>query len=783
MKLAFCLFVSLLLVAQTPGPLPGGGHRLVSGWISRPAGKQVPLSTLPMNSRLSSDGKFLFVLQAGHAKPSVSAHRLVDGEQVDSLTLPDAWLGLAVSGEKIYVGGGNSHAVHVLNWDGAKFRLSASWPTADKDAFIGDVQVDSKGTVYAASLLADAVLVFDAATGQQTQSLSSAALPYRILLETSQILVSGWSEGSVARHRLSDGTMQKIAVGDHPTDLLRTPQGIFVTAANTNMVYKLGEDGSTQERLNVALTPKQPMGMTPSALAMSPDGKRLYIVCSDANAVAVADISSARSRIIGFIPTGWYPTGVQVLPDGRLIILNGKGLRSWPNKIEGSKGFGYVGAIQKGTMSILAAPTMPELAQHTKQVIENTPYKDELLVKAEVPRGNPVPAQLGQPSPIKHVIYIVKENRTYDQVFGGLEKGNGDPSLVLFPEAQGPNHYKLAREFVLFDNFYVNGDVSADGHIWSAGAIAPDFTQKLYPNLYAGRGGKFSLYYGRPPVNDSEKANAPAGGYLWDRAFEKGLSVRNYGWLVKLIESAKEGEKQWSEAASERLAAVTNPYFRGYDTKFPDRDRMKWFLKDLEDAEKTGVFPQLTVMRLGNDHTSGFAAGAFTPSAQFADNDLALGQLVSAVSKSRFWKDTAIFVLEDDAQAGPDHVDSHRSIAFVISPYTRQGSLDSTMYNTTSMLRTMELILGLKPMTHFDAAAVPMWRAFKNQPDLRPYELEPARVSLTERNPSNTKLAARSAKLDWSEADLNEDAEMNDILYLGIQSRPAPKPLRSWFIE
>jgi DNA-binding beta-propeller fold protein YncE len=782
MKLAYILLASSL-AAQTPGPLPGGGHRLVSGWISRPAGKQVPLSTLPMNSRLSSDAKFLFILQAGHAKPSVSAHRVADGELVDSLTLPDAWLGLAVAGEKLYVGGGNSHAVHVLNWDGAKLGLSASWKTTDPEAFVGDVQVDAQGAVYAASLLANAVLVFDPKTGEQTQSIASAALPYRIFLDGGQMLVSGWSEGSIARHQLSDGSMKKVAVGDHPTDVLRTPQGVFVAAANTNLVYKLGEDGSTRERLNVALTPKQPMGMTPSALALSVDKKRLYIVCSDANAVAVADISTPRSRMIGFIPTGWYPTGVQVLPDGRLIILNGKGLRSWPNKIEGSKEFKYVGAVQKGTMSIVAAPKMADLAQYTRQVMDNTPYTDQFLERAAVPPGNPVPSVLGQPSPIKHVIYIVKENRTYDQVFGGLEKGNGDPSLVLFGEAQGPNHYKLAREFVLFDNFYVNGDVSADGHIWSAGAIAPDFTQKLYPNLYAGRGGKFSLYYGRPPVNDSGKANAPAGGYLWDRAFEKGVSVRNYGWLVKLIGSAKEGEKQWSEAQSEKLAAVTSPYFRGYDTKFPDRDRMKWFLKDLEEAEKTGVFPQLTVMRLGNDHTSGFAAGAYTPSAQFADNDLALGQLVSAMSKSRFWKDTAIFVLEDDAQDGPDHVDSHRSIAFVISPYTRQGSVDSTMYNTTSMLRTMELILGLKPMTHFDAAATPMWRAFQTKPDLRPYELEPARVSLTERNPANTKLAARSAKLDFEEADLNEDGEMNDILYLGIQGRPAPKPLRSWFIE
>ncbi len=767
-----------------PGPVAGGGNRLVSGWIARPVGEQIALSNLPMSSKLSADGKWLFVLQAGHAKPSVSAHRVSNGQQVSSVSLPDAWLGLAVAGDLVYVGGGNSHAVHELKWSGDQLSLVRSWKTDDENAFIGDVQVDAKGRVFAASLLGNEVLQFDPQTGKQQSRIATGALPYRILCEEDQLVVSSWTESLVTKHSLATGSRERFATASHSSDMIRSAKNYFVAASNTNEVIKLGLDGKVAERINVALTPRQPMGMTPSALALSEDGKRLYVVCSDANAVAVVDVATDRSRVIGFIPTGWYPTGIRVLPGGRILILNGKGLRSFPNNMkEGDKDFTYLSGQHKGTMSLLGPPTAAQLRSYSKMVIANTPYRDELLDRAAVPPGNPVPSQPGQRSPIRHVIYIVKENRTYDQVFGGMERGNGDSSLVLFGEAQGPNHFKLAREFALFDNFYVNGDVSADGHIWSSGAIAPDYTQKLYPNLYAGRGGKFSLYYGRPPVNHSEKGVHPAGGYLWDAAFEKGLSVRNYGWLVKLIASAKDGEKQWSEAASEKLAAVTNPYFRGFDTNFPDCDRMKWFLQDLEEAEKTGVFPALTVMRLGNDHTSGFRAGAYTPSAQFADNDLALGRLVEAVSKSRFWKETAIFVLEDDAQAGPDHVDSHRSIAFVISPYTRRGIVDSTMYNTTSMLRTMGLILGTRPLTHFDAAATPMWRAFGNQADLRPYVLEPARVSLTERNPATHKLAARSAKLDFSEADLIEDSEMNDILYLGIQGRKAPAPLRSWFVQ
>jgi DNA-binding beta-propeller fold protein YncE len=785
-RLAFVLGITVL-AAQTrvePGPVAGGGNRLVSGWIVRPAGRQVALSNLPMTSRLSADGNWLFILQAGHAKPSVSAHRVADGAMVSSVTLPDAWLGLAVDGDRILVGGGASHGVHELHWSAEKLQWKRSWKSEDPEAFIGDVQVNGQGSVFAASLLGNAVLEFDATTGKQVRSLATGEMPYRILCEKDQLMVTSWTGAAVLRHRLDTGAVQSYATGDHSSDIVRAGKHYFVAAANTNLVFKLREDGAVEERINVSLTPRQPMGMTPSALAVSADGKTLYVACSDANAVAVVDISGQRSRVLAFVPTGWYPTSVQALGDGRLLVLNGKGLRSFPNNMqEGKNSFAYVSGLQKGTLSIVGAANPAQLAEHTRTVIANTPYRDELLDRVSIPRGNPVPSRPGQLSPIKHVVYIVKENRTYDQVFGGLEKGNGDPSLVLFGENVGPNHYKLAREFVLFDNFYVNGDVSADGHIWSSGAIAPDSTQKLYPNLYAGRGGKFSLYYGRPPVNHSEKAVHPAGGYIWDAAFEKGLTVRNYGWLVKLIPTAKDGEKQWTEAASAKLAAVTNPYFRGFDTNFPDVERMKYFLRDLAEAEKTGVFPALTVMRLGNDHTSGFRAGAYTPSANFADNDLALGQLVEAVSKSRFWKETAIFVLEDDAQSGPDHVDSHRSLAFVISPYTRRGGMvDSTMYNTTSMLRTIGLILGTRPLTHFDAAATPMWFAFHPKPDLRPYVLEPARVSLTERNGEQHKLAARSEKLDFTEADRIEDEEMNDILYLGIQGRKAPAALRSWFV-
>jgi len=414
------------------------------------------------------------------------------------------------------------------------------------------------------------------------------------------------------------------------------------------------------------------------------------------------------------------------------------------------------------------------LDAYSKTVLSNSPYRDEKLDRVDIPQGNPVPARPGDPSPIQHVIYIVKENRTYDQVLGGLGKGNGEASLTLFDEKASPNHHKLAREFVLFDNFYVNADVSADGHNWSTSAIAPDYVQKMWPNSYAGRRKRYDYEGG-------EVAALPPAGYLWTNAASAGISMRNYGWWATNI-AKPEGERQIAAVRDPLLAKYTNFNYRAFDLDYRDIDRAKVFLTDLQGFEKSGSMPKLMFLRIGNDHTSGTAAGKIAPLSAMADNDAALGMIVEAVSKSKFWPQTAIFVLEDDAQNGPDHVDSHRSPAYILSPYTRRdGFIDSSMYNTTSMLRTMELILGLHPMTVFDAGARPMWNAFATKPDLRPYAAEAARIPLDERNPANSTTAARSARLDFSEADEIEDDELNDILWLAIRKSDPPVPVRSYF--
>jgi DNA-binding beta-propeller fold protein YncE len=823
MKILACcalLAVVTFLCSQVPpreqvGPVEGGGFLLNSGWRLQPAGKQVPLDTMPMSSALSKDGKYLLVLNGGYKPPSISVLAVDTMQEVRRVPVQDAWLGITFSpdGKFVYVGGGSRACVYEFSFSEGKLEPARTFPIVAEAArkstdFIGDVAVSPDGRfIYAADLYRDGVDVINLQSGRVTEHFGVGRRPYRILFhpDGKSFFVSSWADGSVYHYQAGNGTkLGTIRLGQHPTDMVwraRKPDEkdeeqaqytarLFVSAANTNNVFVVAvseaKDMRVIESINIAMTPRHPLGMTPSALAMNADESRLYVVCSDANAVAVADISEARTHVLGFIPTAWYPTAARELADGRLIVLNGRGLRSLPNPLGpdptkkaapshlGITAVEYVGRIQTGTASVIDPFTDEQLEKYTQTVLANSPYRDGLMDGVNTGAGNPVPSRPGDPTPIQHVIYIIKENRTYDQVLGDLGKGNGDPSLALFTEDVSPNHHKLAREFVLFDNFYVNADVSADGHNWSTSAIANDYVQKMWPNSYGGRRKTYDYEGG-------EIAALPPAGYLWNNAASAGISMRNFGLQCTNIPTAAEAGPQVKNVRDPVLAKVTNMEYRGFDLNYPDVNRAKTFIKDLGEMEKSGNMPKLIFLRLGNDHTSGTAAGKTTPLSAMADNDYAFGMIVEAVSKSKFWPGTAIFVLEDDAQNGPDHVDSHRSPAFALSPYTRRGAVDSSMYNSTSMLRTIELIVGLRPLTHFDAGARPMSAAFATKADLTPYVAEKPRRSLDEVNPANTPLAARGAKMDLSEADNIDDDEMNDILWLAIRKTPPPVPVRSFF--
>jgi DNA-binding beta-propeller fold protein YncE len=787
------------------GPLPDGSFLLNSGWRLQPAGKQVPLDTFPMSTALSRDGKYLLVLNGGYRPPSISVIDATSARVVSSARVADGWLGLAFApnSNRVYVGGGSQASVFEFTLDadgtltpGRTFELAPKATRTDQD-FVGDIAFSPDGRMlYAAQLYRNSIAAINPLSGAVIGNYPTLRRPYRILFhpDGKSFFVSHWADRSVGVYDAATGERtETVRLGDHPTDMVwrdgapgtPAPEGqapwvarLFVAAANTNNVYSVGVTESKQlgviEAINVAMTPMQPAGMTPSALALSADGNTLYVACSDANAAAVIDLSEERSHVAGFIPTGWYPTAVRSLRSGVLVVLNGKGLRSYPaphgpNPAQkaapvqaGVPAREYVGAMQTGTASWIDPFDADQLAAWTKEAIADSAYTDAKLVAPD-----PLPQ-------IEHVIYIVKENRTYDQVLGDMKEGNGDASLVLFGEDVTPNLHKIAREFALLDNFYVNSDVSADGHNWSTAAIAPDYVQKLWPNSYADRRKTYDY-------EEGDVAALPPAGYLWTAAAQAGLTIRNFGYMTTNARRPAPGADQISAIHDPVLAPVTNRKYRGFDLAYADVERAKVFLAELAEDEQSGQMARLTVMRLGNDHTSGTDAGAIAPLSSAADNDYAVGMIVEGVSKSRFWNSTAIFIVEDDAQDGPDHVDSHRSPAWVISPFVKRHTVDSSMYNTTSMLRTMEYLLGLRPLTHFDAGARPLTALFQTAPDAAPYAAEKPHISLTDRNPANAPGAAASRQMDFDDADLNDDDALNDILWRAIRKDAPPPPTRSFF--
>jgi YVTN family beta-propeller protein len=754
------LTAAMMLISQPVppvrvGPLPGGGFLLNSGWTLRPAGRQLELDTFPMASLATPDGKYLLVLNGGYNPPSIATIDVKTEQEVARVAAPDAWLGmvLASNGRLLYVGGGSRAAVleYKVGSEGkleAGRTFEATEPGKERTHrdFVGDVTLSPDGRLlYAADLFHDRILVINPQSGRVIERFPTGRRPYRILFhpDGKSYFVTSWTNGMLYQHEAENGRpINSVRLGPHTTDMIwrdkktSVEEGeefpytarIFVTASNTNRVYSVGITAGKEmrqlEAINVAMTPRQPLGMTPSALALNEDQTLLYVVCSDANAVAVADVSQARSRILGFIPAGWYPTAARSLADGRLVVFNGRG--------------GGSGQRLRGSASVIDRFDDQKLRAYTQTVMSNSAYRDRLLDEIEIPAGNPVPRRAEDSSPIQHVVYIVKETRTYDQVLGGLGKGDGDASLCLYPEKVTPNHHKLAREFVLFDNFYVNGEWGADGHSWSTAAIAPDYVQKMWANSYAGRRRHYD-YEGQ------EATALPPAGYVWTQVLSKGLSMRNYGYFATNRAEALSDGTQIENVRDPALAAVTNKKYRAFEPDYPDVERAKVFLQDLAEFERGGAMPRFLILRLGNDGASGAAPGRIWPASAMADNDHALGMIVEGCSRSRFWSKMAIFVLGSGAENGTDHVDRHRAPAYILSPYTRTGAIDSTLYNTTSMLRTMELILGLRPMTHFDAGSFPMWAAFSSAPDNRPYEAEKPRISLEDRNPPRSAPAVRSS--------------------------------------
>ena len=782
-----------------PGVQPGGAIQLPNQWWLRPAGRQLELGDFPVNLALHPKGQWLAALHAGYGTHEVQIIDLKSQRVVNRVTLEQAFYGLCFSpdGETLFASGGEHEVVHAFAFqDGLLSRHRELQIAETREKFIpAGLAVDPAGrTLFVAGPWAGVVcLVSLKDPSQRTYiGIEKDSYPYACAVHPAGrwLYVSLWNKAAIA---VIDLEMQKVVGGlnteKQPTEIALTVGGrtLFVACANSTQVSVFDtETGKALETIGCSLYPKAPAGNTPNSLSLTPDGQMLFVANADANNVAVFNVTEpGKAKPLGFIPVGWYPTSVRFnAADRRLYVANGKGATpranphgpnplAPPNKTVRE----YIAGLFRGTLSIIDLPTPERMAAYSKAAYQCSPLRADLGVVAEPPPGSPIPKKVGDPSPIKHVIYIIKENRTYDQVFGDIKEGNGDPNLCLFPEKITPNHHRLAREFVLLDNFYCEGEVSADGHEWSMGAYATDFVEKVWPLSYrSSRLKKFDF----PAEGMHDAIARPAGGYLWDRCAEAGVSYRSYGeWIANGRTPNDPGH-----ARVKALEGHFDPLFRGFDMEYPDQKRADRFIAELNRFEKEGEMARLIILRLPNDHTAGTRTGYPTPTACVADNDLALGRVVEAVSKSKFWKDTAIFVVEDDAQNGSDHVDAHRTVALVVSPYARRGHVDSSLYSTTSMLRTMELILGLKPMSQFDAAARPMYGSFQAEADARPYKHVVPAADLNEKNRATAWGAKLSETFDVSREDLADDLLFNEVIWRSVRGGdcPMPAPVRAAFV-
>jgi YVTN family beta-propeller protein len=599
------------------------------------------------------------------------------------------------------------------------------------------------------------------------------------------------ASGTVIRVDLESGqATHTIPVGLHPTALaLDEPRNrLYVANGNSDSISVI-DTGSNQVTRTIPLQPfsREVRGIAPTALQVSADGATLYAACGGINAVAVIDTGAGEIR--GMIPTGWYPNALALEPRGRYLAISsllgpGSGWRDAP-----SKRFVH---SNRGSVAVVPIPNASQLASYTTAVAENT-----RLRLAGADSGNeresarndspaPVPARSGEPSTINYVVFIIKENRTYDQVLGDVAKGNSDPSLVMFGEDVTPNQHRLAEQFVLLDNFYATGGNSADGHQWLTQANETEYC--LWPG-----------YQGRSyPFDGSDPMAYSSGGFLWNYAQVRGRWTRVYGefsgltrvapserlGLLRKWEKGGDFTSTWSvRAPIAPLNGILAANYPAYTINIPDVVRARIFLADLKRFEAEGKFPNLVLLQLPSNHTNGTMPGVSTPKAMVADNDFALGQIVDALSHSKFWPKMAIFIVEDDAQNGVDHVDGHRTTAFVVSPYVRRNSIDSTFYSHQSMLKTIELILGLPTMSLFDLIAFDMRNCFQDETDLTPYTVVQPKHDLFELNPPATALAgpARAAALDsarmkWSVPDAAPTDRLNRILWGSIKGWTIPYP-------
>ena len=752
-----CAWVSAQTKPHFTTPLPTG-VRL------DPAGEAVDLGSLPINLLLTPEKDRAVVVLSGWREQGIQVVDLKTRKVTQTLLQDGAFYGAAFSpdGHHLCVSGGNTDMLFVYAWkDGSaalenKFELAKA-KTADGTgtSYPAGLAFSPNGKfVYVAENVGDRLAVVNATTGEIVQRFSTDHYPYGVALTANgQVFVSAWGSSTVSQFRiLADDSLAylgRIEVGRHPSALAVRGTRLYVTLAGSDRVAVV----DTRLRkvagyLHDGAPGAPPEGSTPNAVELSSDGNRLFVAEADNNAVAIFDL--ATGKLLGRVPTDWYPTAV-VEDKGELLVVSGKGhgthanpdgpipLTNWPNGNPTAYALGQL----NGSLRVLpSAMTAAQLAAFTERVTAANNWQQR-----RAPRSYP---------PFRHVVYIIKENRTYDQVLGDIKEGDGDPSLVYFPDITiTPNHHALARRFGLFDRFFVNAEVSSQGHIWSTAAYVTNYGEKVVPSGYAGKRADM----------DGEESDEPERGFLWTLAIRDGITFRDYGEMVK-------GNPGWPVTQRD-LAADVNPDYIPFDLTTQDQKRADVWIAELQRYVRDSNMPQLEVMHLPMDHLAAGRPGKCTPRACMADNDLALGRIVQALSHSPYWKDTVIFVLEDDAQAGPDHTDSHRAPFYAISAYNRPGTVHRFI-NTTDVVAAIEDILGMGRLSKFDYFSRSLADIFAPTADLAPYDPIVPTQDLNEKNPPNTAAARMSEGLDLSAPDRVDDQVYNRILWLMLKGDVPP---------
>ena len=817
------IFSQNSLDKQKVGPQPDGSILVPSNQLLRPAGFQVYFPGRPVDLALiSKDG-----LLAVKNKSSLDLIRLSDRTIMQSLPFPtsgSSFKGIYYSekNRNIFVTDAENKILianfdknNILNW---RSPIKLPNPVAGGNPVPGGICLDNtENTIYVTLSRNNSLAVINIADTSIIE-IPVGIAPYDIVLKSrTKAYVSNWggrqpntgepvyntsgsnilvdpvtgiaNNGSVSVIDTEKKIqVKKIEVGLHPSGMVfsRDKSLLFVACANSDIISVIDtEKDEVVQKISVRMNDDLPFGSSPNALTISPDGKFLYVANGTNNAICLVE-TDKPFRVVGFIPTGWYPGSVIVNNSGSfLYVANIKGIGSRNQRTDRT---GYNSHDHLGSISIIPVPTQTELLTMTEVVSKNNTFSKLYSNQSSTGKKKvAVPIMPDQTSHFKHVVYIIKENRTYDQVFGDIAKGNGDTSLVHFGYDITPNHHKLAETFVLMDNYYCSGVLSADGHQWTDEAFVTDYLEKSF--------GDFTRSY---PYDGDDAMAYASSGFIWDNVLKNGLTFRNYGEFVNAViqperasfteiyNDFKNGTHKISikaEANLEQLKPYLCPTYIGFPNKVSDAYRAAEFIKELKEFERNDNFPNFIIMLLPNDHTSGTKPGMPTPRAAVADNDLALGQIVEAISSSKFWKETCVFVTEDDPQAGLDHVDGHRTVGMVISPYTKRNEVVSTYYSQINMVRTMENILGIPPMNQFDLSAEPMTECFTESPDFTPYKAVENNIPLDEINPPLESLNGQ--KRYWAEKSLEQDLEdydrineddFNRIIWHAVKGYDRPYP-------